>query len=218
VDLQAYRESLKRFGAPRTLLHGAYRLASRGGRIGVWHGLVIGPEEVLPDDAAHEGGRWMEGEAMSPYTSDPDNGLDARFVSAAARRGDRCHVVTSGGRLASYGWYTTRSPVPVPEVDAHAELHFDPTFAYLYASFTRPEFRGRHLNVAGMRSALAGLVRVGRRGVLAYVELTNHPSLRAFHRVGASCFGHLVVARFGERWLARSSSGCDRYQFQVRHA
>jgi hypothetical protein len=216
MDLHFYQDSLQRHGPKATLLHAGYRLASHGHHFAIWHAFALTPGG-RPRGTRHDSaeGRFVDADAMRAYTADPDNGLDGHLLETAARRGDRCYLITQGGVLASYGWYSTRSPMPLPEVDARTELHFDPAYAYLYACFTRPEFRGRHLQEMGVR---AGLEELGSRGLVAYVGFNNQPSLRAFRRTGWWCFGHALLGRFGNRWKTWCSPGCARFDFRLERA
>lgn len=217
MNSQFYRESINHHGLANTLFHAAYRAANRVTEVAVWDALTIRPDMVQPEfriDSERPPGRMLEAEAMRRYVADPANLLTEDFIDEAADKGDRCYVLLDGDSLMTYGWYSTR-PTRLTEVPGHAVLHFDPSYAYMYNGFTRPEYRGRRLHAIGMSAALMECARTGLQGLVSYVVSSNFASLKSCERMGYATFGHLVMLKVGARYVWRASPGCKKYDFHV---
>lgn len=220
MNLRYYRDSVLRHGLGPTLCHAAYRAANHLTEVAVWDALVITPdmldERSLPRSDRVRG-RMVEAAEMRPYVRDPENRLTDRFIDEAAARGDRCYVLFDGDTIANYGWYSSR-PMRLTEVRAAPLLHFDPSYAYMYHTFTRPEHRGRRLNAVGIAAALEECSRAGLSGLLAYVVSSNFASLKSCERLGFQTFGHLIILTVGVHQVWRVTPGCKKYGFRVEAA
>jgi hypothetical protein len=220
MNVQFYRDSVQRHGLGATIHHAVYRAANHLADVAVWDAIAITRDMLDERFLQHEGsihGRMVEASAMRPYVADPVNQLADAFVDEAAARGDRCYVVFDGDHLASYGWYSTR-PMRLTEVRGAPVLHYDPRYAYMYHTFTRPEQRGRRLNNRCIAAALDDWTRAGFSGLLAYVVSSNHASLKSCKRMGFQTFGHVIVLTVGahQRWSV--TPGCKKYGFRVEAA
>jgi hypothetical protein len=217
MNTQFYRESINHHGLTQTLFHAAYRAANRVTEVAVWNALVIEPAMVRREfriDGQCPPGRMLEAEEMHPYAADPENLLSDEFLAEAADKGDRCYALFDGDLLMSYGWYSTL-PTRLTEVPGEAYLHFDPSHAYMYHGFTRPEYRGRRLHAIGMSAALQELANEGLLGLVSYVVSSNFASLKSCERMGYETFGHLVMLKIGAQRVWRASPGCKKYDFRV---
>jgi hypothetical protein len=220
MNLQYWRDSVLYHGLGPTLYHAAYRAANHLTGVAAWNALVITPDmidkKLLPrSDRVH--GRMVESTAMRPYVADAENLLTDRFVDEASARGDQCYVLFDGDTLASYGWYSTR-PTRLTEIAGAPVLHFDPSYAYMYNTFTRPEYRGRRLHGVGMAAALEECTRAGLSGLVAYVVSSNFASLKSCQRLGFQTFGHLIMLEVGAHQVWRVTPGCKKYGFRVEAA
>src|SRR5262249_45750780 len=151
------------------------------------------------------------------YMGDPENLLTDRFIDEAAARGDRCYALFDGDTVANYGWYSTR-PARLTEIRGAPVLHFDPSYAYMYNTFTRPESRGRRLTAVGIAAALEEQTRAGLSGLVAYVVSSNFASLKSCERMGFQTFGHLIILTVGAHQVWRGTPGCKKYGFRVEAA
>jgi hypothetical protein len=217
MNLQYYRDSVQRHGLGPTLHHAVYRAANYVTQVAAWDTMVLTPDRLDMNLLRREGrlhGRMVDAAAMRPYVADPANLLTDAFIDEAVRRGDRCYALFDGEALANYGWYSTR-PIRLTEIRGAPTLRFDPSYAYMYNTFTRPEHRGRRLNALGIAAALEGWTDAGASGLLAYVVSSNYASLKSLGRMGFRTFGHLILFTIGERQVWRLTPGCKKYGFRV---
>lgn len=220
MNLQYYRDSIQRHGLGPTLHHAVYRAANYVTQVAAWDTMVLTPDVLDESLLRHEGrvhGRMVEAAAMRPYVADPANLLTDAFIDEAIARRDQCYVLFEGDELANYGWYSTH-PVRLTEIRGEPTLHFDPSYAYMYHTFTRPEHRGRRLNAVGIAAALEGWVDAGFSGLLGYVVSSNYASLKSLARLGFQTFGHLILFTVGEHQVWRLTPGCKKYGFRVEAA
>jgi hypothetical protein len=220
MDLHYYRDLVLRHGLGPTLHHAAYRVANRLTEVAVWNALAItrgmvDEEYLRPSDRVQ--GRMVEAAAMRPYVADPELRLTHRFIDEATAQGDQCYVLFEGDVVASYGWYSTR-PTRLSEIRGAPVLHFDPSYAYMYNTFTRPEYRGRRLNAMGMAASLEQWAHAGFSGLVAYVVSSNIASLKSCERLGFETFGHVIIFNVGQHQLWWVTRGCKKYGFRVEEA
>jgi hypothetical protein len=217
MDLRYYRDSVQRHGLGATIHHAVYRAASHLAEVAVWDAIVI-TRDMLEEGFLQRGdrvrGRMVEAAAMRPYVADAENQLTDAFIDEATARGDRCYVLFDGDDIASYGWYST-GPVRLTEVRGAPVLHYDPSYAYMYHTFTRPEHRGRRLNNRCIAAALDDWTRAGFSGLVAYIVSSNHASLKSCKRMGFQIFGHVLLLTVGVHQLWSVTPGCKKYGFRV---
>jgi hypothetical protein len=220
MDLHYYRDSLLRHGLGPTLHHAVYRAANRLTEVAVWNALAI-TRGMLDEQYLRRRdrvqGRMVEAATMRPYVADPELQLTHRFIDEATSQGDRCYALFEGDILTSYGWYSTR-PTRLPEIRGAPVLHFDPSYAYMYNTFTRPEYRGQRLNAMGMAASLEEWAHAGLSGVVAYVVSSNIASLKSCERLGFETFGHVIILNVGQQQLWWVTRGCKKYGFRVEAA
>lgn len=122
--------------------------------------------------------------------------INALMTPREARRhlddGQTCLVGRVAGRLAHYRWDTTL-PLRMP----HFDLLFRPRPGDTLAdeSFTRPAFRGRGIDTAGVLMAYQWALANGCRRSLTLVASWNTPSQRTQSKAGRS-----LVGTVGYRW------------------
>lgn len=211
MDLQL--SYLKRFGLKAWCLWGACGVAHRTIGFKAVRGMTLEPDDIDPTylgDAPPFTHKAC-GAADFSRLEDAPRLASREFYEGAIARGDRCHYMADGNRVASYGWYATR---PVPAVD-DTWIHFSPEYVYMYKGFTCPEYRGKQLHAYGMAHAAVEARARGYRGLISYVEVQNEGSLRSVARLGYRTFGTCVHLRvFGRTWTF-SSPGCRPYGFEL---
>jgi len=220
MNLRYYRDSVQRHGLGATIHHAVYRAANHLVEVAVWDAIAITRATLDESFLRREGGirgRMIEAAAMRPYVADPENQLTDAFIDEATARGDRCYVLFDGDDIVNYGWYSTR-PMRLTEVRGAPVLHYDPSYAYMYHTFTRPEHRGRRLNNLCIAAALDDWTRAGFSGLVAYIVSSNHASLKSCTRMGFQTFGHVIVLTLGahQRWSV--TPGCEKYGLRIEAA
>lgn len=149
------------------------------------------------------------------YAEDHRNELSDDFLDGALAKGDRCYAFLKDGRLAAYSWY---SLLPTRIDPADLLLEFEPPQVYLYKGLTLPEFRGLRLYDIGMNRALQCYQRMGRKGLICYVESHNLSSLKACSRLGYQLFGSIFLLQLLGRYTIFNSPGCARFGFRLKEA
>ena len=155
---------------------------------------------------------FLNSRELLTFAAEPKNELSRAFVEEALRQGDECYAICDGGKLAAYGWYSTR-PTPIDPSDL--TLHFADGYVYMYKGFTDRDYRGQRLHAIGMTRALQHYLDTGYKGIVSYVESTNFDSLKSCFRMGYDVFGSIYVVRLFGRYFTFSSPGCDKYEFRV---
>lgn len=150
--------------------------------------------------------------ALKAFADDPRSEMSRAFVEDALRHGDECYAICDGGKLAAYGWYSTR-PTPIDPSDL--TLQFADGYVYMYKGFTDRDYRGQRLHAIGMTRALQHYLDTGYKGIVSYVESTNFDSLKSCFRMGYHVFGSVYVLRLFGRYFTFSSPGCEAFEFRV---
>jgi ribosomal protein S18 acetylase RimI-like enzyme len=210
-------ELFARYGVGATLTHLGHAASSRLTPL-VWlNALALTPDHVDTGLEAQEGqitGRMLDAIALRPYARDPNVLFGDEFLTEAIAHGDRCYALFDGEALVSYSWYSTRAK-RLWEMDPSLAVYFDPSFAYMYSSYTDPRYRGRGLQGRGGVAALRAAVSQGLKGLVCYVNSSNLASLRACHRLGYVTFGRILTLRLGHRLVCLGTPGCKRYGLRI---
>jgi hypothetical protein len=220
MNLEFYRDSVSYHGLGATLYHAAYRAANHMTEIAVWNALAITADMVHERFLGGRGrasGRMLEAAEMRPYVLNRENLLTDRFIDEAGAKGDKCYALFDGDTIMSYGWYSTK-PTRLTEAPGEPMVSFDPSYAYTYNGFTRPEYRGRRLHAVGMAAALDELTDEGISGMLASVGSSDFSSIKSCYRMGYETCGYLLMFRAGGRNVWHGTHGCKKYGFRVEEA
>jgi GNAT superfamily N-acetyltransferase len=203
----------KRYGWKKWCLWAACGVAHRTVGFKALRGMTLEPDDIDPTYLGDAPGFSHHACGALEFALLPDAPKLAseEFFSGASVRGDRCHYMADGDRVASYGWYAT---APVPAFD-DTWIHFSPAYVYMYKGFTLPEYRGKQLHAYGMARAATEARAQGYTGLISYVEMQNEGSLRSVARLGYRTFGTCVRLRVFGRTLISSSAGCRPYAFKL---
>jgi ribosomal protein S18 acetylase RimI-like enzyme len=112
------------------------------------------------------------------------------------RRGERCFVARHEGRLVSVRWLTADNG-PIAYLDRSVPL--EPGEAFLYETFTHPDYRGRALSAAAGTRLGRALAAEGVHRILAVVLPENKLGVRAYEKAGYRRIGTVGWLRIG-RW------------------
>lgn len=211
--MELHLDHLKRHGLKAWCLRGACGLGHHAVGLKALRGMTLEPNDIDPtylEDAPPFSHHVCDAAEFSRLADAPELASD-EFYEGAIERGDRCHYMAEGDRVASYGWYATS---PVPAVD-DTWIHFSPAYVYMYKGFTSPEYRGKQLHAYGMAHAATEARARGYRGLISYVEVQNEGSLRSVARLGYRIFGTCVRLHVVGRTLTFSSPGCRPYGFEL---
>lgn len=213
TSVELHLDDLKRFGLKAWGLRGACGVAHRAVGFKAIRGMTLDPDDI---DQTYLGdaplfSQHACGAAEFSQLADAPSLASEAFYEGAIKRGDRCHYLADGEKVASYGWYATE---PVPAVD-DTWIHYSPAYVYMYKGFTLPEYRGKQLHAYGMAHAATDSRARGYRGLISYVEVQNEGSLRSVARLGYREFGTCIHMRILGRTLTYSSPGCHDYGFRL---
>jgi ribosomal protein S18 acetylase RimI-like enzyme len=108
--------------------------------------------------------------------------MDAAEATLALAAGDRCLLqLDERQRLVGYAWVAV-APVVFLTDGLHLALPADT--AYVYKTYTLPEYRGAGLQPLRTLELLRRVEAEGRRRLLCFVKDTNLESLRGVRKAG----------------------------------
>lgn len=199
---------LRRWGWLRT----AYLLAMRAAAkfLGL-HMFVVrtksaAQEVEIPGELGDLEFRPMDIEELMALVDKEELELDSEFLHAARGRGDIAFGVFDDSLLTAYTW---RSVTTTPCTDG-VWVRVERPYAYSYKSFTRQEYRGRHIAPALVLYADREMLRLGYTDRAAYVEVTNFASLKLGAHMGSHPIGHIGFLNwFGWYFFFRSRRVAD---------
>lgn len=156
--------------------------------------------------------RFLTRRDVRDLVEDESRCCSSAFASGALAKGDRCFGVFEEERLISYCWY---SGGPTPGLD-NLLISVGPRYLFSYKAYTNAEERGRGLHGYGVAAAAAQLASEGdARGIVAYIEANNLPSLLSAQRLGDEVVGFVVVYKTAGRVRSYATSGCTAVGFRV---
>ena len=132
--------------------------------------------------------------------------LQDEFVGPAMDRGDLAFGAFHEGVLIAYVWRSTGS---APHYD-DCWVHVARPYSYSYNSFTRPEFRGKHLLPALMMYSDHDMRKKGYTHRVGIAAVTNFASLRMGKHMDSHTIGHVGFLKwFGRYHFFRSVPAAD---------
>ena len=146
----------------------------------------------------------------------PDE-LTVEFIDASLRRGDLCVGAFDGSILVSFVW---RAFTATPNEDGLAPhqdeiwVGFEKPYRYGYKSFTRPEYRGRHLQDPVARLSDRMCIERGYMYDINSVETHNYPSIASVKRHGHRLVGFAGYLMVWGRVYPFQSRGAKRHTFR----
>jgi hypothetical protein len=123
------------------------------------------------------------------------------------RAGDSCLLSTVGGKLAGYTWiHTAGRPLLIPGL----RLSIPDDYAYNFAGFTLPEFRGYGLQPYRHHEILDRPEWRDRKGMIGYVQCINWSSRRGQSKSGYQPLGSISLVGTLSRFTVLLSSELKR--------
>ena len=127
------------------------------------------------------------------------------------RAGDRCLLSFVGGKLAGYTWvHTAGRPLIYPGL----RISIPEDYAYNFAGFTLPEFRGYGLQPYRHHEILSRPEWRGRKGMIGFVQATNWSSRRGQSKSGYQPLGSMILVGTQQRYTVLLSS--ELVKFGIR--
>ena len=205
------RNNTRDFGIVKALHDAAYR--SLNYLVGYMNviAMEVSCAAALPALAAQYRGRFLNKDALLPFTKDPEYQMTEPFLDDAFATGNECYAISDGDILASYCWY---GKVSSPISDELA-VDYSPAYVYVWKAYTHPDYRGRRLHALGMAQALHAYRERGYAGLLCMVEANNYRSFNSVYRLGFKNTGRIYVVRLFGRHFVYHTAACRRYGFRV---
>ncbi len=212
MDYKLLRQKLRHIKLSGAMAHYAGRALLRFLDLEVSYLTCLEPSYARsPRSEAELECRPVEGKRLRREALDPLSGFARAEVKGALARGETCMGVFAGDTLASHAWYTSG----LAHLRGDVWVRFNPLWTYCRWAFTRPEYRGLHLNAVLKRHVLGYQARAGRRGILSLVNICNSESLRAAERAGCRRVGTVATVRSTGRWHTWASTACSPYELSM---
>jgi ribosomal protein S18 acetylase RimI-like enzyme len=155
---------------------------------------------------------FLDEAQLRQFSKDSETQITDVFLDRVLPKGDRCYAIMDGGRLAAYGWYSTKPT----NINKELVLHFDPHWVYMYKGYTHPDYRGQRLHAIGMAKALEAFTKEGYKGLISYVETNNFASLRSVFRMGYRNICKVRIFKGLGSYHITTEPECEKYQFTVK--
>jgi hypothetical protein len=210
--VSSFQRDLKIIGLANSFKDYSFKAANRFIILNILRGMSV--QKVDPSyielDEKYEG-RFLSPEELLEHSLRPEYNLPAEFVNQALAKGDECYAILDGKLLASYGWYSNGQTIVSDELD----LIYNKDYIYMYNGYTHKNYRGQRLHAIGMTRALDHYLKAGKKGIVSYVEESNHRSLQSVYRMGYVDFGKVYIVKLFGKYFIAHTSGCNTFGFRV---
>jgi L-amino acid N-acyltransferase YncA len=156
--------------------------------------------ECLPGSSGHKATKAESVDVRELETKDADafvafrQGPDADLFLARLQRGQRCFAAFVGSRLASVSWAVKNQATLWA---LNADFYVEDGTAYIFDSYTHPEFRGKRLQ-SSIFQRICEYCKDKKIGkIVTFVAATNNANLRSRTRLGFAVTGAVRRLRFG---------------------
>jgi hypothetical protein len=210
MDLAAFKTDARHFGVTRALLRAGYYRAHAACGVRLFRYLVLEAGDINPELLARAVPyecRILDDDEIPRLVRDPDDPT----IGGTGRAGDLCFAVLDGTTLASVGWYASRPT----RVHRTLTVSFDPRYAYMYAGYTAPGYRGQNLHGIGLARATQALCARGYAGIVSIAESVNFASLASCDRAGFRRCGTALALPLGSRTFIRQTRAAARYGLRL---
>ena len=136
-------------------------------------------------------------------------GPDAELFLTRLQRGQRCFAAFVGSRLASVSW-AVRNQATLWALNA--DFCVEDGAAYIFDSYTHPEFRGKRLQSSIFERICEYCKDKNVGKVVTFVAATNTANLRSRARHGFAVAGEVRRFRFGPLVWYRSTGGAPELE------
>ena len=149
-------------------------------------------------------------EALLALAKRPDLEMSETFVRRALAKGDACGVVLHKNQIVSYSWLAF-----TPTHDSEGVyVDFGGNDRYGYKGLTLEEFRGQHLRRYYNRFTDAHCIARGRTHAIAFVDVSNHASIRSTTGMGNRRIGFAGYLKRGPLFIPFRTTAVRRRGFR----
>lgn len=210
MDLDQWRSDIGRWGFLRALHIRVMSSLKRWLTVCRIHTRPLDRTTGMPDLAEGCSVRIATRDELVRAALDPVMGLRTASIDAALDRGDICAAVFDRDRMVAYVW---RSFSTAPHADG-LWVTFERPYRYGYKAFTRPEYRGQHLQDAlSFLTERLGVERGYTEG-LSFVETHNYASVAQDLRRGNRVVGWAGYIKLFGRVYPFRTPGARRHTFR----
>jgi len=153
---------------------------------------------IMPDD-------------LAKLAQDKAYEINPVLLRESRQAGNSCFGIFDGSRLANYLFIYTTPALMTDDL----QITFGRNYAYLCATFTHPDYRGRHMNSIAAAFASGAYLDKGFKKLLAYVDANNFSSLKSLFRVGWVAVDTIYIVRIFGRYFIRSGAGSSAHEFRI---
>ncbi len=204
-----FEDEASRVGFGNAAWQFLYDLANRLLHIRRFDVIRLTREHLLPLDpgkytkhgsrlATEEDLLWMKQEGSWQISDELMHGF---------RNGDACLLSTIDGKIAGYTWvHTLGRPLLIPGL----RISIPPQYAYNFAGFTPPEYRGYGLQPFRHHEVLNRPEWRDKVGMIGYVDVTNFSSKKGQSKSGYQRVGRLTLIGSKHRFVVLVSPELKR--------
>ena len=203
------KDQIGRFGLARGLLYALDRTVNRILLLDCHHVIILERERVNPlkdyDDPMLSF-RFADESDMVALRAMPEWDIDeAKWRNF--REGDKCLLVYYDSELAGYTWvHLDGRPLIIPGL----RLSMPIAYAYNYAGFTLPKFRGKSLQAIRHCNLIHRRELSDRKGLIGYVRYDNWSSQRGQQKSGYHSIGRIWLFGTKKNFLVFISRNLKR--------
>jgi GNAT superfamily N-acetyltransferase len=206
-----FRQDAQRFGWRRALVGHGFGFLRRRFGVHVCHvrGRALGASPDADSIAPGITIRPLDAFALANAAAEPALGIDPEFAAQSLARGDIPFGAFDGERLVGYLFYATGC---APHVDG-IWVRVDPDCRYGYKGYTRPDYRGRRINVALSLASEQHFIERGITRHLGFVDASNLASIATGAPKGNTVYGYAGYLQWFGRILPFRTAGARRVGF-----
>jgi len=212
MRFENFKEDVSRWGLRKALFVRLMRRVENylRFRIFVIHSRTLDANVALDEVPEGAVARLLTEHELLEFARDPQLDLASDSIRTSSARGDICFGYVDQGMLVAYSWYATRAT----RAEMGLWVRFPDGFSYGYKSFTRPSYRGRHLQECLTHLAERRRIELGARYNIGYIDVLNLSSIKADRRYGNRPVGYAGYARWFGRLRVFHSPGARKCGFE----
>ncbi len=134
-------------------------------------------------------------------------------IKITHQNNDVLYIITlkNSQKIISYGWY---SPNPTV-INNRFILSFSDDYLYMYNGYTECDYRGFRLHALGMQQSASDAPRLGRMGLVSYVNAENYRSIHSCKRLGYRFIGYIFTVKIFNHDYIFHSFGLKKFKIML---
>jgi len=189
-SLQGFRYSTQRYGLMTGLGDFGYRLLRKTTAFNLHHILALSCKQSVIRNHSGDDCRFLSVEELQQFTKYPVYDLDSSMHQRAFSGQDLCYALLLNGTPISYCWLALDSIEAKHSAGLGAS--FPANVAYLYKTYTLPEYRGKGLSKKVLLSVSEVLRQRNYEHLFGIIEEVNRPSKSCCTKIGFESIGVLL--------------------------